>query len=174
MTPDSLRRELVGMLPRLRRFAYGLTGSMHDADDLLQATAERVLERGMPPDAAADRWMFRVCRNIWIDELRSRRTRSAVSLDAAPEPGEAIDGERVVIGKLALEDVSKALGRLPEEQRSALLLVVLEGCTYAEAAAILGTPIGTVMSRIARARAALSMPPAERSDPASARAGAKR
>ena len=158
MTADELRRELVEMLPRLRRFAYALTGARHDADDLLQCTVVRVLEKGMPDGAAADRWMFRVCRNLWIDEIRSRRTRAAVSIDDSPEAEQvqAVDGERAMIGKMTLAEVSRAMDALPEDQRAALALVVLEGCSYAEAAEVLEVPIGTIMSRIARARGALA------------------
>jgi RNA polymerase sigma-70 factor (ECF subfamily) len=166
MNADVLRRELIELLPRLRRFAHALTGARHDADDLVQATVERLLGKGVPADAALDKWAFRVCRNAWVDEIRSRRTRSAVSLDDAPEVEEAVDGERVVIGKMTLAEVARALDALPEEQRAALALVVLEGCSYAETAEALDIPIGTVMSRIARARAALAV--AMRGDPVQA------
>lgn len=158
MNADELRSELVGLLPRLRRFAHALTGTRHDADDLLQSTIERVLDKGIPEAVAVDRWAFRVCRNIWIDEIRSRKVRNPVSLDDSVDEAEmAVDGERSVMGKMALEEIGRAMDALPEEQRSALALVVLEGCSYAEAAEILGSPIGTIMSRIARARSALAV-----------------
>ena len=111
------------MLPRLRRYAYALTGARHDADDLLQATLERLLVKGVPEAVEVDKWAFRVCRNLWIDEIRARRVRSAVPLEESGAMEQTFDGE---------------------------------GLSYAQAAEVLETPIGTIMSRIARARAALS------------------
>jgi RNA polymerase sigma factor (sigma-70 family) len=155
MNAVELRRELIALLPRLRRYAYGLTGTPHDADDLLQSTVERVLAKG-PPDAVdVDKWAFRICRNAWIDEIRARKVRSPVALEDMGELEDVIDGERVVLGKLAVREIRTAMDALPDDQRAALTLVVLEGYSYAEAASILETPIGTIMSRIARARVAL-------------------
>src|SRR5512139_1889653 len=102
MKAEALRRALLELLPRLRRYAYALSGTRHDADDLLQATVERVLTKGVPEAAELDRWAFRVCRNIWIDEIRARRVRSAVPLEDSGAPEQGYDGERVVMGKLAL------------------------------------------------------------------------
>lgn len=136
----------------MRRFACSLTRNRDDADDLLQSTLARVLERGVPDDADLLRWMFRVCRNLWIDELRSRTVRGVVG-DAA-EP--AVDGEAVLLGEVAVREVTDAMAALPEEQRALLSLVAVEGLTYREASEVLEIPIGTVMSRLARARAALA------------------
>jgi len=149
------RQELMDELKGLKRFCLSLANSEADADDLLQSTVERVLERGIPGDAHTARWAYRVCKNLWIDEIRSRevRTRHAAgviqageALDIAPSAQEQSEGE------LALAAVNTALARLPEEQRMALTLVAVEGKSYAEAAEILEVPIGTIMSRIARAR----------------------
>jgi len=156
MNPEALRRALLDLLPRLRRYAYALTGSSHDADDLLQSTIERVLSKGVAESVEVDKWTFRVCRNIWIDEIRMRKVRAAVPLEDSGALEQSFDGERAVIGKLALMEVRDAMSELPDEQRAALSLVVLEGLSYAQAAEVLETPIGTIMSRIARARAALS------------------
>lgn len=143
-------------LPRIRRFACSLTGNRDDGDDLLQSTAERVLEHGVPEGVDLSRWMFRVCRNLWIDEIRSRTVRR----DAAARPelseGGIVSGEDVALGELALREVGEAMQELPEEQRSVIALVAVEGLTYREAADVLEIPIGTVMSRLARARAALA------------------
>ena len=157
MNAEALRRELVEMLPRLRRYAYALTGMRDDADDLLQATVERMLSKGVPESVELDRWTFRVCKNIWIDEIRARKVRSAIPIeDAAGLEQAYYDGESVVMSRMALVEIRNAMDRLPDEQRAALSLVVLEGLSYAQAAAVLETPVGTIMSRIARARAALS------------------
>ncbi len=152
----ALRKELTEMLPRLRRFAYSLTGSRADADDLMQSTVERVLDRGAPADADLGKWSFRVAKNIWIDEIRSRRVRSSAVSEGRLEIEDRIDGERIVFGTIAFSEVNRAMATLPDDQRAALSLVAVEGLSYAEAAETLEVPIGTIMSRIARARAALA------------------
>ncbi len=156
MNRDALRREIVELLPRLRRYAYALTGARADADDLLQATVERVLTKGAPEDVALIKWSFRVCKNIWIDEIRSRKVRVSAAASGKITGEEKVDGERVVMGKLAFVEVNIAMSKLPDDQRAVLSLVALDGCSYKQAAEILQTPIGTVMSRLARARRAIS------------------
>lgn len=151
-----LREAMLAGLPRLRRFARNLTGNLQDADDLMQTTVERTLERGIPKDADVLRWMFKVCRNLWIDELRARDVRQrAVGTDELREQP-TVSGETTAIGELRLREVDAAMAELPEEQRAVVSLVVIEGLTYREAAEALNTPIGTIMSRLARARAALT------------------
>lgn len=156
MNADALRQGIVELLPRLRRFAYSLTGARADADDLLQATVERLLDRAAPEDVDLARWSFRICRNIWIDEIRARNVRTIAAASGKLGGDEAVDGERTAMDKMAFNEVNTAMDRLPDEQRAALALVALEGYTYAEAAEALDAPIGTIMSRIARARAALA------------------
>lgn len=143
-------------LPRLRRFARSLTGNRHDGDDLMQSTVERVLEKGVPENVEVLRWMFKVCRNLWIDGLRAGQVRqkAATQPELADEP--VVSGEDVAIGELTLREVERAMALLPEEQRAVLAVVAVEGLSYREAAEVLDTPIGTVMSRLARARAALA------------------
>lgn len=153
---DVLKKEIVAALPGLRRFAYALAGSRADADDLLQATVVRLLERGAPDGADLEKWAFRVCKNIWIDDRRARSVRIQAAASGKLDGEAAHDGERAAIGKLALGEAERALAALPSEQRAALALVAVEGLSYAEAAAALEVPVGTIMSRIARARAALS------------------
>lgn len=150
------RRELVEILPNLRRFALSLAGSLADADDLLQTTVERVLERGLPDDAELLPWTMKVCRNLWIDEIRARKVRQSAARDPVLSDEQIVAGETELHGKLSLREVQAALAELPEEQRAVLELVAVEGYAYKEAAAALETPIGTVMSRLARARAALA------------------
>lgn len=149
------RQELMAELRGLKRFCLSLTGSGADADDLLQCTVERLLERGIPDDAHTARWAYRVCKNLWIDELRSREVRTRHANTVA-QTGEARDlspsAETQSAGERSLAAVNEAMAKLPEEQRMALTLVAVEGRSYAEAAEILEVPIGTIMSRIARAR----------------------
>ncbi|MEO0997277.1 MAG: RNA polymerase sigma factor [Pseudomonadota bacterium] len=151
-----MREQLPELLPGLKRFAYALTGARADADDLLQATVERLLRRPPPADADLSRWAFRVCRNLWIDETRSRKVRNhaPASDDLKGAPYE--DGETAMINHVTLSEVNLAMQSLPGEQRAALALVAVEGMTYARAAEVLEVPIGTIMSRVARARRGLA------------------
>jgi RNA polymerase sigma-70 factor (ECF subfamily) len=121
----------------------------------MQATVERVLERGLPAGVAPRPWMFTICKNLFIDDRRARavRVKAATLPELADEP--VISGERVALGEIALGEAERAMARLPVEQRIVLSLVAVEGMSYREAAAVIGTPTGTVMSRLARARAAL-------------------
>ncbi|MCE3253303.1 MAG: polymerase sigma factor [Cellvibrio sp.] len=152
----NLRQELTHIAPMLRRFAYSLTGSAHDADDLLQNTLERLLSRGVPEEIELAKWAFRVCRNIWIDEYRARkvRQRNAYSLEETEEP--FVDGEQAIYNQITLEEVDAAMDKLPADQRSIMALVAVQGMSYKEVAETLGIPPGTVMSRLARARIALA------------------
>jgi RNA polymerase sigma-70 factor (ECF subfamily) len=154
-TASRVREAMLEALPRLRRFARSLTGNRHDADDLLHDTLERVLDRGVPEQVEVGRWMFKVCKNLWIDELRAHsvRVKAAAAPELAEEP--AVSGESVAFGELELREVDRALASLPEEQRLVLALVAVEGLTYREAAEVIDVPLGTIMSRLARARAAL-------------------
>lgn len=121
----------------------------------MQATVERVLERGLPAGVVPRAWMFTICKNLFIDDRRARavRVKAAALPELADEP--VVSGERVALGEIALHEVERAMARLPDEQRVVLALVAVEGLSYREAAEVIGTPTGTVMSRLARARAAL-------------------
>ena len=153
-TPENVHDQLVALLPRLRRFARNLTRDPHDADDLVQLSLERALTRieQWRSDARLDSWMFKIIRNAWIDEVRSRGRRAKIFLDA--EAGEKV-GEDTVERDGNLMSVHSAMAKLPEEQRMAASLVLVEGLPYREAADVLGIPIGTLTSRLARAREAL-------------------
>ncbi len=150
------QQQLLDILPQLRRFALSLAGNMADGDDLLQNTVERLLTRGLPDDAELRPWSFRVCRNLWIDEIRSRKVRQQAAADPTLQEVASHSGERQAIGEIAWQETHARIARLPEEQRAVLELVVIEGYRYKQAAEILGVPVGTVMSRLARARAALA------------------
>ena len=147
---------LMNELTGLKRFSPSLTGDHHDADDLLQLTVERVLERGMPEDAHAGKWAYRVCRNLWLDELRAREVRSRFAKTEATGNGDLGVSDAGGLERLEFERVDQALNTLPEEQKTVLLLVAVEGRSYAEVAELLDIPIGTVMSRVARARRSLA------------------
>jgi RNA polymerase sigma factor (sigma-70 family) len=149
---DTQRELLLAELSGIRGFCYSLTGNHADADDLLQITIERVLVKGMPADAHAAKWAFRVCKNAWIDELRSRDVRQKYPQLVAEDTETARSAEHIAGNEQEFNAVSVALDKLPDDQRLALSLVAIEGKTYAEAAEILEVPIGTIMSRIARAR----------------------
>jgi RNA polymerase sigma-70 factor (ECF subfamily) len=153
--PDQLRAELRGHLPRLWRYALVLSGSRDFAEDLVQATCMRALERAhqFAPGSRLDRWLFTILRSIWLNELRARRIRTGQGF-VDPELLAAEDGggpETNILARQVLLEVQK----LPEAQREAVLLVYVEGLSYREAAAVLGIPLGTVMSRLAAARATL-------------------
>lgn len=147
--------ELMEILPSLKRFCVSLTRTGHDADDLLQATVLRLLEKPAPPNVVLVKWAFRVCKNIWIDELRSRKVRRAASFDESKDAA-GTDGERAMMDRILFEQVHDSMNQLPDDQRVVVSLVAVEGFSYKEAAEILEVPIGTVMSRLSRARNALA------------------
>lgn len=151
---EQIRDQIIRLLPRLRRFARTITRDPHDADDLVQISIERALLRFAQwrPESRFESWMFGIVRNAWIDEVRSRKRRSRVFLPE--ESGENVSdaGSESPASLLALQE---ALASLPEEQRMAIALVLIEGLSYKEAADVLEVPIGTVTSRLARGRDAL-------------------
>jgi RNA polymerase sigma-70 factor (ECF subfamily) len=151
------QREIVEMLPRLRRLARVLARDAADADDLVQLTVERALTRldQWRPGTRLDSWMFRIMKNAWIDESRARSRRGAVF--APEEDGARVgdDGERAMQARLQAAEVDRAMGRLPDDQRLAVALVLVEGLSYKEAAQVLEVPQGTLTSRLVRGRAAL-------------------
>lgn len=153
-TPQNIHGQIVALLPRLRRFARNLARNPHDADDVVQIAVERALTRldQWRSDARLDSWMFKIVRNAWIDELRSRGRRDKVFL--AAEAGENV-GTDSMARETDLLAVQSAMARLPQEQREAVGLVLVEGLPYREAADVLDVPIGTLTSRLARAREAL-------------------
>jgi RNA polymerase sigma-70 factor, ECF subfamily len=148
--------QLIAVLPRLRRFARGLAGSVVEADDLVQAACERALARRhqFQEGTRFDSWMFRIVQTLWIDQIRARNVRRE---DAEFSGARLASDEPVrrVEARLSLGDVRRAVEGLPTDQRAALLLVTVDGLSYKEAAAVVGVPVGTIMSRLARARAAL-------------------
>jgi RNA polymerase sigma-70 factor, ECF subfamily len=155
---DDIRSRMVELLPRLRRFAFVLTRDMDKANDLVQETCLRALSRAdqWHPDARLDSWMYRIAQNIWIDRLRSIKSRGVASdLDSAMDVvGD--DGRKVVADRLDLQLVADRMRTLTPDQQMLITLVSIDGLSYKEAAHALDIPIGTVMSRLARARQALA------------------
>jgi RNA polymerase sigma-70 factor (ECF subfamily) len=147
---------LPDMLPRLWNFALRITGDRHDAEDLVQRACVRALERPhqLQPGTSALSWMFSIVHTTWINELRARSVRSRTSIDwddvlleTVADPAARTPETDVMHGQIV-----DAVERLPEAQRVVMLLVAAEGLSYREAAHVLDVPIGTVMSRLARAR----------------------
>lgn len=151
---QEIQDQLVALLPRLRRFARSLARNAHDADDLVQVAMEKALLRmdQWREDSRLDSWMFGIIHNAWIDEVRARgRREHTVAADDDSEQIADLSSE-THIDRLSLE---AAFRQLPDEQRAALALVLVQGLAYKEAAAVLNVPIGTVTSRIARGRETL-------------------
>ncbi len=152
-----LEAALVALQPRLRRFAYGLAGSLDEADDLVQSAFERAFgrlgqwERG----TRLDSWMFRIVQTIWFNRLNAQKVRRRHALAHAKESDLGYDGRARIESQLTLDRVRAFIWQLPEDQRAAILLVAVEGLSYQEASGVLGVPVGTVTSRLGRARMAL-------------------
>ncbi len=153
---SQISEEIVALLPRLQGFARTLANSTDDADDLVQSTVERALSRIhlWEPGTQLDSWMFRILKNIWLSQLRMEKGRKTGAL-ALTESDQGIDGVRYIEARLTLEHVRKIFFDLSAEHREILHLVCIEEFAYREVADILDIPIGTVMSRVARARMAL-------------------
>jgi RNA polymerase sigma factor (sigma-70 family) len=151
---DIAREQIVALLPRLRRFARTLAGNAHDADDLVQIAVERALAKyaQLQDGSSIAGWMFGITKNAWIDEVRARTRREQLATDADETMRIADLGAEGHVEVIAIEE---ALLRLPDEQRLVVALVLIEGLSYKEAAEVLGIPIGTLTSRLARARTTL-------------------
>lgn len=151
---ENIQEQIVALLPRLRRFARSLVRNPHDADDVVQIAVERALLRRNQwrSDARLDSWLFKILRNAWIDEVRARARRAKILLPE--EAGEQI-GEAAMEREIERWSAESALNRLPEDQRLAVSLVLVEGLSYKDAAEVLEVPLGTLTSRLARGREAL-------------------
>ena len=151
---DEVRAQLAALLPRLRRFARVIARNVADADDLVQVSVEKALVRAEQwrPGSKLDSWMFGIMKNAWIDEIRARRRRERVH---APEEAGFNVGDASAAARDIALSVQAAMARLPEDQRMAIALVLVEGLSYKDAAESLGIPIGTLTSRLARGREAL-------------------
>jgi RNA polymerase sigma-70 factor (ECF subfamily) len=154
---DPVMEGLPAHLAQLWRYALVLSGSRDSAEDLVQATCVRALERSGQFTAGTrlDRWLFAILRSIWFNELRARRVRLGHGLVDA-ETALVFDGLREVETNIMARRVLREVQALPEAQRETVFLVYVEGMTYRDAAVMLEVPIGTVMSRLAAARAKLA------------------
>lgn len=152
---QTFEQSLLELLPRLRRFAVGLAGSVSDADDLCQMSLERALTRRdqWQEGTRLDSWMYRIMRNIWIDQARAGQRRAQTFVDE--EAGAPIGADGAQEAAVELSNVDRAMAQLPDDQREAVLLVMVEGYAYKEAAEIVGCPVGTLNSRLVRGRDAL-------------------
>jgi RNA polymerase sigma-70 factor (ECF subfamily) len=148
--PASFGSDLAALVPRLRRFGRLLTGHPHDADDLVQLALERAWQHQArwTPDTRLDSWVFRIMQNAWIDEVRARQRQAQVMVDGADVQSAAGPGG----SPLDALAVRQAVARLNDDQRAAVALVLVEGLSYKEAAEVLGVPMGTLTSRLGRAR----------------------
>ncbi len=141
--------QIVLVIPRLRRYARALTGERISADDLVQDTLERAWRKMHLFRSGTDlrAWLFTVMHNVYVNQVRTGRLAVVDGEDLSELPGHAREADG-----LAMRDLDRAIARLPDEQREVLLLVALEDMSYDEAARALDIPIGTVMSRLSRAR----------------------
>ena len=154
---NSFENELGELLPRLRRFAHGLSRSSADADDLTQMTIERALraKAQWQPGTRLDSWLYKIMRNLWIDTVRVRGRKERVEAPAEDAAAIGHDPRDGIEAGIDLQRVMTAMERLPDEQREVVALILIEGFGYREAAELLGLPIGTVSSRLVRGRTAL-------------------
>jgi len=143
------RPDLIEHLPRLRRYARALTGEMTRADDLVQDTLERALIKIdlWQPGSDLRAWLFTLMHNLFVNQIRSRRPPESALDEALDIP--VSGGQMEALGA---RDIHAALARLPDQQREVMLLIGLEQFSYDEAARVIGVPVGTVMSRLSRAR----------------------
>lgn len=150
--------EMIALLPRLRRFAMSLCGARDVADDLVQETCERAITRAhqFEEGTRLDSWMFAIMSSRWKNQIRARKVRDAETDDEVL--GRIVDEQESgrAERRQALSEVERAMLSLPLDQRETLLLVSVEGLSYREAAETLDVAIGTVMSRVSRARLTLA------------------
>ncbi len=155
---DTFTEDLIDFLPNLRRFALSLCRSPDLADELVQVTAEKAFaaRHNFDPATRLDAWLFRILRNAWIDMIRRNKTRGhQIDIDDMPE-AQVVDGTKTTETSLMLKSAFTAMDELPDDQREVMTLICVDEMTYKEAAEILGAPIGTVMSRLSRARIAIA------------------
>jgi RNA polymerase sigma factor (sigma-70 family) len=166
MSPSrAFEDDLSALLPRLRRFAHGLSRNSADADDLTQMTIERALraQAQWQPGSRLDSWLYKIMRNLWIDTARVRSRRERVEAPAEEADSLAEDPRDGMEVSLDAKRVMQAMTQLPDEQREVVALILIEGFGYREAAEMLELPIGTVSSRLVRGRTALLAMVGERS-----------
>ena len=156
ITSEDLSTALPALLPRLWRFALRLAVNRHDAEDLVQRACVRALERRhqLQPGTSLMSWLFSIAHTVWLNELRARQIRSRASMQWSEEHSDPLAEAAALTPEMDAmhRQVVAAVEQLPDAQRAVMLLVAVEGLSYREAAEALDVPIGTVMSRLARAR----------------------
>ena len=142
--------QIVEHIPRLRRYARALAGDRYAADDLVQDTLERAWNKFhlWRPGSDLRAWLFSIMHNVFVNQVRSRRNKLEMAMEESP----VVAVRATQSDAIELADVGRALRRLPDDQREVLLLVTVEEMTYEQASRVLSIPIGTVMSRLSRAR----------------------
>jgi len=157
ISSDAIRNELGRYLSRLWRYGLVLSHRRDIADDLVQSTCVRALERAaqFTPGTRMDRWLFSILHSIWLNEIRARHIRQGQGFVDADQLAGAENGEDPIWAN----EVMQRVKRLPEAQRNALFLVYVEELSYREAAEVLAVPVGTIMSRLAAARLTLAGDP---------------
>lgn len=151
------QRDLIAVVPKLRRFAFSLTGNVADGDDLVQSACEKALRSKdqFQPGTRFDSWMYRIVQTLWLDDMRKRKLRGPPVDPAEVDFGDEGKAAHLPLDRMMLAQAATAMAGLPAGQRAVLSLVAIEGLSYKEAAAVLDLPVGTVMSRLSRAREAL-------------------
>ena len=156
MTDADLSTALPALLPRIWRFALRLAVDQHDAEDLVQRACVRALERRhqFQPGTSALSWVFSIVHSVWLNEVRSRQIRRHASIQWSEELASTIVDNAALNPEVDVmhRQIIAAVERLPDAQRAVMLLIAVEGFSYRETAEALDIPIGTVMSRLARAR----------------------
>jgi len=144
-----LNNELLKLIPILRRYAYTFAGNLHDADDLVQNTLERVLKKPPPEGVELAKWAFRICRNLWIDEYRAATTRQNATEEPHLQAQATTDGERDVTHQIEFKQVYEAMQALNDDQRTVMALVTIEGMSLARARAALTMHLQTMRTPMA-------------------------
>ena len=153
----SFQDQIVISIPRLRRFCVALTGTLDSGDDLLQSAVERALRRKETynGDQRLESWLFKIAQNLWIDQKRKEARQGTMTdlSQIAEIAGE--DGRKSVESRAATENILGHIAALPEPQRLVVAHILVDGQSYKETASLLGVPVGTIMSRLSRARKTL-------------------
>lgn len=149
--------QIVEAIPRLRRFCVAITSSMADGDDLLQSTVERALKRRetFKPGQRMESWLFKIAQNQWIDQKRADLRRGPMTDLSETTHIAGEDGRSKVESRSLMRSLLDCISLLPEQQRLVVAHVLVDGQSYKEAAGNLGVPVGTIMSRLSRARKTL-------------------
>lgn len=154
MAEDTIKTEMIRLLPKLRSFALKLCRNPDQADDLVQTTCERAIRSldQFDPATRLDSWMFRILQNLFFNSQRDIANRARLFDQAMLDFDEAFDGQKAVASSIELQQVRAFIQKLEEDNRTVLLMIAVEGRSYKDVAEELQVPIGTVTSRLARAR----------------------